>query len=341
MKAVAGTLILAFVVWASWPSFDEFPERPPEDAEALRLIRDLENERPGAWEAIVRARNPRTAPFLLLYEKQDLFDALLHTEDRRAICCAYGGTPHEPIDAFDSALQAAFLIPLESGGLKRRGCVRMFCAARAALEAKLDDPEPGVRYAAAIQLWRSGDLPSVPRVRGMLGEHALARHPWLASVLDFFREERSEEWIRAVARSGHGRGLAAAAFLKLRPAVDDIVPLLNDPERRADAAWALGEIGDRRAVGPLIQSLGRGDGWLTGDAAEALRKIGDRSALPALREALDGAGVYGQAEILRALGQLGGPEDIPLVERYATTDEHTGAIGRRRVARDALEKLRP
>jgi HEAT repeat protein len=178
----------------------------------------------------------------------------------------------------------------------------------------------------------------------MLGEHALARHPWLERVLEFFREERSEDWIRAIARSGHGRGLAAAAFLKLRPAVDDIVQLLNDPEkteRRADAAWALGVIGDARATRALIDALSSGDDWLTGDAAEALGKIGNREALPMLRATLDRAGVYGQAEILRVLGKLGGPEDIPQVEHYATTDEFTGAIGRRRVAQGALKRLRP
>ncbi|HEX7897398.1 MAG TPA: HEAT repeat domain-containing protein [Planctomycetota bacterium] len=337
--------LLALLTWASWPA--PFPPLDPEDAEAIRLVRDLERGREGARAAIIRARNPRTVPALMAFENEDTLREILHPVDAHApseLCCLYGQRPHPAVDAFERALQSALQPCYGGGSLKDRGCARFASLGQYELMLRLDDPEPGIHFAAAFQLWRSEHPRLVPRVLGLLGEHSFARYPWLEPVAAILRRETSEGEILAGVGKGSLRELAAAAFLKRRAAVEEIVRGLNNPARKGgwpDLAWTLGEIGDQRAAGALIDALSSGEYWLTGDAAEALAKIGDRSALPALRGALDRAGVYGQAEILRAIGKLGGPEDIPQVEYYATTAEYTGAIGRRRVAQDALKKLRP
>ncbi len=49
------------------------------------------------------------------------------------------------------------------------------------------------------------------------------------------------------------------------------------------AAHILGDIGNRRVVEPLINALENRDNWVRAEAAEALGKIGDEQALPALQ----------------------------------------------------------
>lgn len=95
--------------------------------------------------------------------------------------------------------------------------------------------------------------------------------------------------------------------LKLRRDVDGLVRALgpeNDYDVREDAADALGEIGDARAVEPLIAALGDPDDDVREAAAEALGNIGDPRAADPLRAALNDpvGGVRTEAE--KALGRL-------------------------------------
>jgi len=65
-------------------------------------------------------------------------------------------------------------------------------------------------------------------------------------------------------------------------AVEPFIILLQDenPEVRADAALALGEMGDERAVSPLFQAFGGDpDGQVKLSAAQALKKVKSGSAL--------------------------------------------------------------
>jgi hypothetical protein len=61
-------------------------------------------------------------------------------------------------------------------------------------------------------------------------------------------------------------------------AVEPIISLLdsNIPEKRFDAVWILGEIGDRRAIKPLLSCLGGREEDIKGMACEALARIGTR-----------------------------------------------------------------
>jgi HEAT repeat protein len=74
---------------------------------------------------------------------------------------------------------------------------------------------------------------------------------------------------------------------------------------RRDAARALGELGDRRAVEPLIAALGDSDFQVRMYSAESLGKIGDPRAVQSLtRSLLDGSSIV-RAVAAETLGKFG------------------------------------
>ena len=99
-----------------------------------------------------------------------------------------------------------------------------------------------------------------------------------------------------------------------KTAVEPLIQTLKDNkdcEFREKAAEALGEIGDARAVEPLILALKDEEGYGQGYAAEALGKVGDARAVEPLIQYLkdeegDGRGI--------AAGALGGIGDARAVE---------------------------
>jgi HEAT repeat protein len=66
-----------------------------------------------------------------------------------------------------------------------------------------------------------------------------------------------------------------------------VVPLLGDEDINFHAAWALGEIGDQRAIRPLIAALKDRDALMRVSAVQALEKLKAVEALPQLRALLD------------------------------------------------------
>ena len=63
--------------------------------------------------------------------------------------------------------------------------------------------------------------------------------------------------------------------------------MLNDTEVGDIVPWSLAEIGDRRAIGPLIAQTARDDPSARVLAIDALEKLNAREALPRLRELLE------------------------------------------------------
>ena len=68
--------------------------------------------------------------------------------------------------------------------------------------------------------------------------------------------------------------------------IEVLVPLLNDADVDAIVPWSLAEIGDRRAIAPLIERLARDDPSARVLAISALETLHAREALPMLRELL-------------------------------------------------------
>ncbi len=73
---------------------------------------------------------------------------------------------------------------------------------------------------------------------------------------------------------------------------------------RKSAAWALGELKDRRSVGSLIEALRHNDWIVQFKAAEALGKIGDTHAVEPLIETLQSESSHVYEQVTWALGEL-------------------------------------
>ena len=74
--------------------------------------------------------------------------------------------------------------------------------------------------------------------------------------------------------------------LKAPRAIEALVPLLNDTGVNYHVAWALGEIGDRRATQPLIGALASHDPFMRISSIQALEQLGATEALPQIRALL-------------------------------------------------------
>lgn len=119
-----------------------------------------------------------------------------------------------------------------------------------------------------------------------------------AKVLGEIRDERaieplivnlkdSNKWVR--------RETSGALSKMGEPATDPLIHLLDDPDWkvRGAAAWALGRIGSKNAVEPLIKSLLEDEnGFVRSGAVNALGNIGDKRAVEPLKKATEDESSY-------------------------------------------------
>ncbi|MCG5058246.1 MAG: HEAT repeat domain-containing protein [Limnoraphis sp. WC205] len=119
-------------------------------------------------------------------------------------------------------------------------------------------------------------------------------------------------------------------------AVDALLVALEDKSDRTEdggyplrrnAARALGKLGDRRAVGGLIQCLDCSDYYVREAAAQALEMLGDSSSIPALVKLLEG-GVEAAQQV---------PGKPHLVQPYDAVIEALGTMG----AMEATSQIQP
>jgi phycocyanobilin lyase subunit alpha len=124
-----------------------------------------------------------------------------------------------------------------------------------------------------------------------------------------------------------GEPAAVTALIKALEDEADRTPEGGYPLRR-NAARALGKLGDRQAVSPLIKCLGCSDFYVREAAAQSLEMLGDPVCIPALIKLL-AVGLQGEQliskqpdlsqpydAILEALGTLRATEHIPLVKPF-------------------------
>ena len=110
-------------------------------------------------------------------------------------------------------------------------------------------------------------------------------------------EDGSKETVKALSDAvlldpdGDARALAAKAFIKIRK--PEVIPVLirslkEDPfePARANAAWALGDIGGAQAIQPLRDALKDPDTWVRLRAVSGLKRLKARAAVGDLIEHL-------------------------------------------------------
>lgn len=118
-----------------------------------------------------------------------------------------------------------------------------------------------------------------------------------------------------------------------------------------NAARALGKLGDRRAVGPLIARLGSPDYYVREAAAQSLGMLDDRAAVEPLLGLLAGGVAAAQAvpgkphlvqpydAVLEALGELGATEAIaaiaPFLDHFFPKVQYAAARALYQLTQDA------
>jgi len=134
---------------------------------------------------------------------------------------------------------------------------------------------------------------------------------------------------------------AAFALVEIgEPAVEPLIDALKNEniDIRQRAAFALGNIGDKRAVEPLIEALN--DELVRSNAATALGKIGDARAVEPLIEAFKDEyekvqqKVSGAIDVTGAIAEIGEPAVEPLI---ATLKNENSQV--RNIAVDTLIKI--
>ncbi|MCC6179285.1 MAG: HEAT repeat domain-containing protein [Chloroflexi bacterium] len=145
-------------------------------------------------------------------------------------------------------------------------------------------------------------------------------------------------------RSG---AIQALRMIGSRRAVPTLVSVLLEDEHdwvRSFAANALSLIADPRAKAALYQIATDKDAPanVRGDAIEALTHHADDRRIPVLLEALHDPSAEVRFWAVLTLGQVGGPDVLPELERLEATDDevvpHWWSVGRE--ARDAIEAIR-
>jgi len=106
-------------------------------------------------------------------------------------------------------------------------------------------------------------------------------------------KERWEEYVRSPGvlreqiRMDRYHAVHLLGKLRDRSAVEILIPLLDHDEVGYNAAWALGEIGDVRAIPPLIAALASKDAILRVSAIGALEELQAAEAIPRLEALFD------------------------------------------------------
>ena len=101
-----------------------------------------------------------------------------------------------------------------------------------------------------------------------------------------------------------------------RRAVEPLIELLKDIDQvQICSVEALGKIGDKRAVKPLIELLNNGDNFVRKYVANALGYIGDERAVEPLIELLNNGSPRERTCAANALHQIGGERAIKALEK--------------------------
>ena len=177
---------------------------------------------------------------------------------------------------------------------------------------------------------------------------------YLALVLGRTKDPQAVPLLTAALQSPDDKtriySLWALGTLGDRSALGPLADSLADPDPgiRKTAAFALGELGDPAAAPKLQPRLDDSVADVRWNAALSLAHLGDRSAVPVLETMVDRKLLAQVPDITRdqqeeamlsalpALGAVGGPEEIPTLDRIAADDP---SLKVRQAAIDAKKAL--
>jgi len=244
---------------------------------------------------------------------------------RAASACLQGGPLSRITDVFLSAAKGApphvreVLI-----GVTPEGHVERL---QAVMIDGLGSPSAGLRRAAARRLaswaerlpadWRR-EYPEKACLFQMIDPLAIAAKdadPEVSraavSLLQKIGGARAADALKAAAAQAPSSAAEAASRVDALDTVEQLIQLLEgkDWSKARSAVRALHELGDPRAVEPLIRILEK-NSWLAAEAALALGNIGDARAVEPLIPALNNTRFVLPWNAARALGAIGGDRAI-------------------------------
>jgi HEAT repeat protein len=225
----------------------------------------------------------------------------------------------------DSADTAAILVAMDEPNAAVRSAAASAAGVfpsprvRTALAALLDDKDQAVQLAACASL---GELKAKEGVEKLNALRTSADRRLQAAALEALKGigELSEvDVLLEKIKSGHANGgeLQALAKTQAEAKVKDprvlaaLVAELNGPNRSM-AAYSLAELGEREAVGPLIEALERTRGSEQTPIVITLGKLGDPRAIEPIREAyaFAGEGFRTRFNYIEALLRLKAPSAV-------------------------------
>jgi HEAT repeat protein len=155
-----------------------------------------------------------------------------------------------------------------------------------ALEPLLRADDRHVRVNAALVLASLGDPRGLATIEAILPDRSdrpLGQGVPTANV----NPAQPRWWLARQIASDRYFAVHMLGELRDSSSVDVLVPLLGDADVNYHAAWALGRIGDERAIAPLIAALDDSDAFMRVSAIQALEALYATEALPKLRELLN------------------------------------------------------
>ena len=222
-------------------------------------------------------------------------------------------------------------------------------SAVAPLVARLTDRSKNVRWVSSVALGKIGDRRAIgPLLSALVESEESVRRAVVFALDEIEPEWRKSEVVMSVAQrlgealitetiTGNERYLARYEIIL---ALDDINPkwrerpwatkILNhylkklrhsDVDVRRAAAYALRNIGDHRAVEPLLAACNDSSRSVRGRAIRALGAIGDSSAIVPLIGILQGEDRSVWPSVATALGQLKARQALPVLIDRLDSDE--------------------
>jgi HEAT repeat protein len=149
------------------------------------------------------------------------------------------------------------------------------------LEPWLGHQDRHLRGNAAFVFASLGDARGFETLSGILADRSY-RPQGQGIPGGSFNVSQPAWWLTAQIRADRYYAVLLLGQLKDPRAFDMLVPLLDDAEINYQVAWALGEIGDRRAIQPLIAVLRDCHGRARASAITSLEKLGATDALSAI-----------------------------------------------------------
>lgn len=177
---------------------------------------------------------------------------------------------------------------------------------------------------AVKSLIEIGEAAVAPLIEALKGDSNIRRT--IVEVLAQIGKPAIEPLIEALKdKEGTMRANAAQALGKIgdKKAVEPLVKILNDQYwgARYSAADALGRIGDAKSVEPLIATLKDEVETVRFSAISALGKIGDKKVVEPLIEILKDESLLVRIEATRALGTIGDKRAVEPLKKLWKNDK--------------------